>query len=300
METGIVFNIQKFSVHDGPGIRTTVFLKGCPLRCPWCHNPEGLSREPEVAYDPRKCIGCGGCLVCEHGCHSVTETEGHQYARHDCTVCTKCLEHCCTGALELTGKSYTTDEVIQKVMADKAFYDKSGGGMTVSGGEPLYQPAFTKALLEAAKEKGLHTAMETSGFASSAVFTSMLPYLDMLLFDYKVTGENAYEEITGVPFAPILSNLHTANESGIPIILRCPIIPGINDNETHFDAIAALADEFSGIIRVDLEPYHALGTGKAERFGKECGFSTEAPSKERMQEIRGYIGERCSKEVIVS
>lgn len=300
MEKGIIFNIQKFSLHDGPGIRTTVFMKGCPLRCPWCHNPEGLDIHPEVAYTSRKCIGCGGCLICEKGCHTVSDENGHLYARGDCTVCGKCLERCCTGALELIGKEYTVEEVLKKVMQDKAFYEKSNGGMTVSGGEPLYQPAFTKALLQAAKEKGLHTAMETSGFASHEVFTSVLPYLDLLLFDYKVTGENAYKDITGVPFAPILRNLHTANDTGKTIILRCPIIPGVNDNEAHYDAIAALANELPGIIRVDLEPYHALGTGKLERFDKESTFTTEAPSKERMQEIRKYIAAKCEKEVIVS
>lgn len=300
MEKGIVFNIQKFSLHDGPGIRTTVFLKGCPLRCPWCHNPEGLEIQQEVAYTARKCIGCGGCLICENRCHTVSKEKGHLYLRSNCTVCGKCLDRCCTGALELIGKENTVEEVITKVLADKAFYEKSGGGMTVSGGEPLFQPTFTRALLASAKEKGLHTAMETSGFASHEVFTSVLPYLDLLLFDYKVTGENAYQEITGVPFAPILRNLHTASDFGMPIILRCPIIPGVNDNETHYDAIAALANEISGVIRVDLEPYHALGTGKLERFDKVNDFIAEPPSKEQMQEIRDYIGTKCEKEVIVS
>jgi len=300
METGIVFNIQKFSIHDGPGIRTNVFLKGCPLRCLWCHNPEGLEAAPEIEYQANKCIGCGACSVCPQGCHKFYMETGHIYDRADCIRCGICVEKCPAAALKMVGEIYTVEQVMEKVMADKVFYDKSGGGMTLSGGEPLYQPKFALALLQEAKNRGLHTALETSGFASAEVFKSVLPYTDLLLFDYKATGEERHKELTGVPQKGILANLETANAQGKPIVLRCPIVPGINDNTEHYDAIAALANRLSSVIQVDLEPYHTLGTGKAPKLGKESGFITEMPSKEYMEEIRQYIASHCEKPVIVS
>ncbi|MBE5893694.1 MAG: glycyl-radical enzyme activating protein [Lachnospiraceae bacterium] len=300
METGIVFNIQKFSIHDGPGIRTNVFLKGCPLRCLWCHNPEGLEREPELEYEASKCIGCGACSVCPEGCHSFSEKKGHVFDRTHCIRCGKCAAVCPASALELTGEQYDVERVMEKVMADKLFYDKSGGGMTLSGGEPLFQPRFALALLKEAKNRGIHTVIETSGFASAEVFGSILPYTDLLLMDYKVTGEEAHVKATGVPFAPILANMELANAAGVPIVLRCPIIPGINDMEVHYEAIAELADRLTVVTKVELEAYHSLGTGKAPRLGKEAGFVTEPPSKEKMEEIRRYIQERCSKAVEIS
>ncbi len=300
MESGIVFNIQKFSIHDGPGIRTNVFLKGCPLRCIWCHNPEGLESAPEVEFEGTKCIGCGACTICEKDCHQFSEESGHLYNRDDCVRCGKCLDICPAVALKWAGTRQTVEEVMGKVMADKPFYDKSGGGMTLSGGEPLYQPAFALALLKEAKERGLHTAMETSGFASGEVFTSMLPYLDLLLLDYKVTGEEAHKKYTCVPQAPILANLARADEFGVNIVLRCPLIPGINMETEHYKAIAALADTYAHITRVDLEPYHTLGTGKLSRLGKPDGFVTEMPDKALMEEIRCEIEGYCSKPVVVS
>ena len=169
--------------------------------------------------------------------------------------------------------------------------------MTLSGGEPLYQPAFALALLKEAKNRGLNTAVETSGFASKEVFTSILPYTDLLLLDYKVTGEEAHQKYTGVPQAPMLANLECANEAGVPVILRCPIIPGINDHETHYDGIAALANGFACVTGVDLEPYHALGTEKSPRLGKKAGFVTHMPEREEVDEIRKYIQAKTTKPI---
>lgn len=301
MQTGSVFNIQKFSIHDGPGIRTTVFLKGCPLRCKWCHNPEGLSAKTEVEYEPTKCIGCGACAaICPRGCHSISETEGHVYTRDDCTRCGECIGHCVAGSLKLVGTEHTVEEVIKKVMADKIFYDTSGGGMTLSGGEPFFQPEFAIALLKAAKEAGLNTAVETSGFCKTEIILEAAPYVDLFLFDYKATGEELHKELTGVPQELILKNMQAISDAGAKIMLRCPIIPTANDTDEHFSAIAALAEKTEGIQRVELEPYHALGTGKAPKIGKTQEFTTTAPSKERMEEIRLFIEARTSKPVIVS
>jgi len=298
---GTVFNIQKFSIHDGPGIRTTVFLKGCPLRCLWCHNPEGLSRETELEFEPVKCLLCGGCAtVCDNGGHSFSEENGHVVCRTSCTKCGKCIDKCVAGAIKWVGKEYSAEEVIKEVMADKIFYDTSGGGMTVSGGEPFYQPEFTLELFKLAKQNGLNTAVETSGFCKTDYILSSVPYVDQFLFDYKATGESLHRELTGVSQEPILHNLKAINDAGATIVLRCPIIPGSNDTDEHFSAIASLANSMDGIIKIDLEAYHPLGTGKAPKIGKTQEFKTTAPSRERMEEIRDFIASKTTKKVHIS
>lgn len=301
---GTVFNIQKFSVHDGPGIRTTVFLKGCPLRCLWCHNPEGLSRESEIEFEPVKCIACGFCAAaCENECHAFTEEDGgvrHDYLREGCVRCGKCIGSCVAGALRTVGQEMTVGEVMSKVLADKIFYEKSGGGMTVSGGEPFFQPEFTLDLLKSAKEAGLHTAIETCGFCRTEVIERALPFVDLFLFDYKATGADVHKRLTGVDPALILANMRYISEHGGKIVLRCPIIPTANDTDEHFSTIASLACELDRIVSVELEPYHPLGTGKAPKLGREQSFITEAPSPERMAEIREYIASRTDKPVTVS
>lgn len=299
MSVGCVFNIQKFSIHDGPGIRTTVFLKGCPLNCLWCHNPEGLSRETEIEFEQSKCIMCGACeVVCPNGCHSFEN--GHSFDRRECVKCGKCVSACIAGGLRTVGKEYTVDEVIEKVLADKIFYETSGGGMTISGGEPFFQPEFTLDLLKAANEKGITSCIETSGFTKTDTILEAVPYTELFLYDYKATGDNLHRELTGVSQDLILKNLEEINKAGASVVLRCPVIPGKNDTDVHFDAIASIAERMSGIIRVDLEPYHPLGTGKAPKIGKTQSFVTNAPESERMNEIRDYISSRTSKKVIVS
>ena len=218
--TGIVFDIQKFSIHDGPGIRTNVFLKGCPLSCLWCHNPESARFQPELFYRDDKCVGCGACVgACPADCHAVT-AEGHLFDRAACVACGACAEVCPTGALEMCGREMTVDEVMAEVLRDRPFYETSGGGMTVSGGEPFARFPFLLELLKAAKEAGLDTAVETSGFTAPAQIAEAAPYIDTFLYDYKETDPEKHRAFTGVDNAPILENLALLDTLGARVILR--------------------------------------------------------------------------------
>ncbi|MCQ2433059.1 MAG: glycyl-radical enzyme activating protein, partial [Clostridia bacterium] len=268
---GTVFNIQRFSVDDGPGIRTTVFFKGCPLSCLWCHNPESAEARTEYFYHPEKCILCGGCMaVCQKGCHSFREDEKgahHIFDRSSCVRCGACAGACPTKAIASVGKMMEAKDVIKEVLSDKIFYESSGGGMTISGGEPLAQPLFAFEVLRLAKAEGLHTAIETSGYASRETLDKILPYTDLFLFDYKARPED-YPRLTGVSADRILENLHYLSERGAHIVLRCPIIPDCNDTAEHYDGIASLGAKIAGIEEITLEPYHPLGISKSEQLGK--------------------------------
>ena len=265
--TGLIFEIQRFSIHDGPGIRTTVFLKGCPLNCLWCHNPEGVSREPLLSFLPARCVGCGYCFrVCPEGAH-IMRGETHVLDRARCRVCGKCVTECHAGALELVGREVTVEDVLAEVLADKPFYETSGGGMTLSGGEPLMQPDFAEALLKAAKAEGLHNAVETCGFAEWTRFERMLPWTDLFLFDLKETDPDRHTEFTGAPLEPILRNLRELHARGAKVLLRLPVVPGHNDQREHFEAVGALCRELPGLLGVEVMPYHRLGEGKRDRLG---------------------------------
>lgn len=278
---GIVFDIQKFSIHDGPGIRTTVFLKGCPLNCRWCHNPESKDATAEISYHADRCLQCGRCVaVCPHGGHRISD-QRHRFDRSRCTRCGACAGACYAQALEVVGRPMTVDEVLDEVMKDAPFYATSGGGMTVSGGEPMAQFAFTRALLAGARARGLHTCMETSGFAAPAQFEAVRTLTDLFLYDLKETDAARHKQWTHVALAPILRNLRDLDRSGSRIILRCPVIPGLNDRDDHFAGIAALAGELGHLEEIHVMPYHPLGKSKSDRLGKEYphgqdGFAEEA------------------------
>ena len=224
--TGRVFDIQRFSLHDGPGIRTTVFLKGCPLRCLWCHNPEGISASPTVSFLPEKCMACGECVrICAHGAHRLEASDPsdskaiHVYDRETCQECGECAEFCDTGTLEFVGRPMTVEEVMKEVKQDRAFYLTSGGGMTISGGEPLAQIDFTLALLRAAREQGIHRCVETAGFASWERLRAILPMVNLFLFDCKETDAQRHAEFTGQSNRIILENLRALHAAGAKVEL---------------------------------------------------------------------------------
>ena len=293
---GTIFNIQKFSVNDGPGIRTTVFLKGCMLDCIWCHNPESKSPKKQLMLSESRCIGCGKCVkACPSSLHSFDN--GHRIKRELCSACGACAE-ACVGALELVGRETGVEEVIAEVMKDELFYKNSGGGITLSGGEPLMQHGFSLALLKAAKEKGLHTCIETCGFAKWEHIEALIPYVDIFLWDVKETDDSLHRRYTGVSNGKILENLRRLNAAGAEIILRCPIIPGLNDREEHLKKIAALAEELSGVRRVDIEPYHPLGKSKSEALGADYALGDLSFAEESAVESWiSLISEKTSKPV---
>lgn len=269
MITGTVFDIKKFAIHDGPGIRTTVFLKGCPLNCLWCHNPESISGNPELSFLPDKCIGCGYCFnSCPNDSHQIEDTK-HIIIRNKCIRCGVCTKECYVNALELIGKEMTVEEALTEVMKDKPFYETSGGGMTISGGEPMAQFEFTKALLTAAGKEGLNTCLDTSGFAKFAKYEELLELVNIFLYDIKETDAENHKKVTGVPVDLIQENLVKLDRAGAKTILRCPIIPGVNDREDHFTEIAEIASQLKNVLEINIQPYHPLGKSKNERLGKK-------------------------------
>ena len=257
MLSAMIFDIERNSYVDGPGIRTTVFLKGCPLSCVWCHNPESQSFEKQIMFYKSKCIGCGKCReVCPNNLKS-------------CDFCGKCELYCPADARKICGKEYTTDEVLKEIVKDKPFYENSGGGVTLSGGEPLAQYDFSLELLKKAKENGIHTAIETCGYAEKSKILEIAKYVDLFLFDCKKTDQELHKKYTGVDNKIILDNLKALSDAGSKIILRCPIIPGFNDRAEHFKGISEIAGKLSGIEHIEVEPFHPHGESKYSALGRK-------------------------------
>lgn len=270
-DSGIVFNIQKFSVNDGPGIRTVVFLKGCPLRCRWCANPESQSVRAEIMWDEKKCVGCHHCIeVCPH--QAVSLKEGRiSIDSSKCNGCGNCFHECPGKALKNEGELKTVREVMDVVMQDLPFYEESGGGITLSGGEMLAQPEFAASLLKTAKENGLNTCCETTGFAKEEVFAEVIENLDTILFDVKHWDSQKHKEGTAVPNELILSNLKYAIETGKDVLPRIPVIPGFNDSLNDAKNLARVIKEAGG-TKCQLLPFHQFGENKYEQLGREYAY----------------------------
>ena len=290
---GLVYDIQGYSVHDGPGIRTTVFLKGCPLRCPWCHSPESQRFEREPSFMDMKCIGteiCGLCMQdCPHGAVSLGELEWsaikNEHIRHvriDAEICARCegwpcTERCYPGALTVVGTSYTVDEILERVRKDLPYYKKSGeGGVTISGGEPLSQFPFTLEVLKRLKAEGIHTALDTTGFASEEQILEAARYVDIFLYDLKHMESAKHRETVGVPNERILSNALALSDAGAKFKIRMPVVPGFNDDDANFEAFAAFCHRLGGAVdTIQLLPYHRFGDVKYERLGRKSPMPAE-------------------------
>ncbi len=297
-----VFNIQKFCTNDGPGIRTTVFLKGCPLDCVWCHNPESKSEKSQLLFNRLLCAECGICIsACPNHAHSLDVNGCHIMDNQKCIGCGACVALCNHGALELVGAKMTADEIIEIAMQDYAFYQASGGGITISGGEPLYFPQFTKELCTLAKEKGLHVCIETCGFSKWETIKDLLPYVDIFLWDFKESNGALHEIYTSVKNDIIIDNLRRLSDSGASVVLRCPLIPGYNDRPDHLEAIGKIAQELKNIKRIEVEPYHSLGMYKYERLGERYQLKDiSAPNDKTVMEWISVISKYTDKTICKS
>ncbi|MEW6441412.1 MAG: glycyl-radical enzyme activating protein [bacterium] len=297
--TGLVFNIQKFSLHDGAGIRTLVFLKGCPLACLWCANPEGQSPAAELALSLRRCIGtkeCGRCLeACDQRAIRAAPEGGLSIDRDACVLCGRCVDACPCGALELMGRPMTVEEVVRAVEEDGSFYARSGGGLTLSGGEPLLQIAFVERLLATARGRGIDTALETSGLCRWEDLEAACRSLDHLFYDIKILDTAKHREGTGVGNERILENLERlcSMRTHLPVTVRTPVIPRFNDAPADIQAVAAFVSRLPGPVSYELLPYHGFGEPKYGHLGKTYPLrGASPPARERMAALQALVPER--------
>ncbi len=283
---GMIFDIERFAVHDGPGIRTVVFLKGCPLRCLWCHNPESIRKMQELFFFESRCIDCGNCFeVCATGAHKISNGE-HIIDRALCNVCGRCARVCDAEALTIVGKRMTVGEVITEVEKDRTFYETSGGGVTLSGGEPAYQKEFSLALLKECKEGDLHTVIDTSGYVREGILKGLLEYVDLVLYDLKCLDPDKHLKFTGVPNELILNNAKVITDIGKAVIFRAPIVPGYNDSDEDIRRLGEFVENLKGDPKIELLPYHRLAEDKYRRLGRPYPLKgLLSPKKEHMEKL---------------
>jgi len=296
---GLVSNIQRYSVNDGPGIRTTVFLKGCPLACKWCHNPESISPERQLMLREDRCIGCGECmLVC--GGQAISRDRGRPVTdRRKCLRCGRCTEVCHAEARSLVGREMSTEEVIAEVSKDKVFYAPSGGGVTFSGGEPFLQSEFLLSLLKAAGAGNVHTAVDTSGYASPALLDEASELVDLFLYDIKAIDDTRHRGFTGVSNGLILENLRRLVARQNQVVVRVPIIPAVNDDPAEILKIGVFVASLGGIGEIHVLPYHESGVDKYRRLGQEYGMEYAGqPSAESLGLIAAELTKYVPRVVI--
>ncbi len=288
MISGLVTNIQGYSIHDGPGIRTVVFLKGCSLECQWCSNPECISPHPEIGFIQKLCTKCGNCAgVCPNGALDFQEGKFPSIDRTRCDGCGVCCEACSYQALVLYGKPMNADEVFDAVKRDKIFYQASGGGVTISGGESLLQPQLVCDLFEKCRRAGIHTCMETSGNAAESALRQVLPYTNYILYDLKHMDSEKHRQYTGKPNELILSNARIVAESGVETLFRMPLIPGINDDENIKETADFLHGLGDNALNIELMPYHRLGKGKYESLDRSYPLNNvPSPEPEHLESIK--------------
>jgi len=274
---GTVFQIMRFSIHDGPGIRTTVFLKGCHLRCRWCHNPEALSGDVEVLHRPERCLSCGDCVaVCTTG--ATRQLDGRVVTDSQrCDRCGACVEVCNAEARELLGRKMSVPAVMREIERDVPFFDESGGGVTFSGGEPLVQHAFLLALLTACRARRIHTAVDTTGFTAPDVLRRVAAVTDLFLYDLKSLDDRQHRDLTGVSNEPILANLRILSDEGSDVVVRIPVIPGYNDHAENIRRTGEFVAGLENVREVRLLPYHRTGLDKYRRLGMHCVMPDTAP-----------------------
>ncbi len=288
MKKAVISDIKRFAVHDGNGIRTTVFLKGCPLKCVWCHNPEGISFQPQIAYYEHKCVGCGKCVkICPPKAHEIKNSV-HIFTRNLCIECGQCEEVCLGNALKLYGKEFTVSELMPLLLEDRDFYDHSGGGVTLSGGECLAQADFCSELLKELKKEAVSTAVDTCGFVAREALDKVMPYTDVFLYDIKAIDEDVHIKCTGQPNTVILENLKYLDRKNCKIEIRIPYVPGWNDNQ--IGKIADFLSKLKNIIRVRVLPYHNYAASKYEALGMKNTLPDQLPTDKMIKEAETQLG----------
>jgi pyruvate formate lyase activating enzyme len=288
---GYIYNIMRYSTQDGPGIRTTLFFKGCSLRCWWCHNPESQEAGPQLLYFADRCLGCGDCIpVCPES--AIDWEDGHVAVSSACRACATCVETCVASAREVVGRWMSVAETLAEIEKDIVFYDQSGGGVTFSGGEPLLQPRFLEALLDACRARGIHSIVDTSGFAPADVLARFIGKADLFYYDLKFVDAEKHRKYIGAPNDVILANLERLAGAHAPVVVRIPVIAGVNDDDRETAAMAALLARL-GLKRVYLLPYHKIGIEKYRRLGIKYRLDgLEPPPLAQLERIAGHMEAR--------
>jgi pyruvate formate lyase activating enzyme len=290
MQTGIIFDIKRYAIHDGPGIRTTVFMKGCPLMCRWCHNPEGISPEPEILYRSDRCGMCDDCITACPEDAIFKSGELKQIDRSKCTLCGDCIEVCVTSSLEIAGNEISSSDLMKEIERDLIFFDESGGGVTFSGGEPMLQLDFLDEMLTLCRKKEIHTTVDTSGFSSSEAFERILDRVDLFLFDLKTVDNKTHKEYTGISNIQILNNLKLLAKNDCNINIRFPVISGVNDSDEHIKSLTEFLAPLNNVNRIDLLPYHNWGVAKYSRMSQpKMKIDSFPDNNGRFGEVKSYF-----------